>query len=389
LPPTRRPALDESQRLNPRRVARGQPHTEGGARERLIAALGHELRNPLAAMNAALELMKLRGGGMLERERAVLERQAGRLVRLVEDFFNTARFSPARVALRRTVAEVSSAVVKGAELAGDVIKRQRQQVCFAFPDAGLPVYADQARLARAFFHLLTNVAKCGRGAGLIEIAGARDGDEVVVSVTDDGAGIAPHVLARIFEPFAPGARALDRAAGGIGLGLNIARGIVGLHGGAISARSDGSQFVVRLPVAIKQVSAPRGPCEARGDQDQRAAQSKRLLVVDDNRDAAETLREVLQAYGYVTQVAYDGPSGLEAAKSFRPDVALVDIGLPAMDGYEVARRIRQLPELRAIRLIAVTGYGQASDRQRSAQAGFDCHLVKPVDLAELRRSINA
>ena len=366
---------------------------QGRAGEKLIAALGHELRNPLAAMNAALELMKLHGGGMLERERAVIERQAGYLVRLVDDLFNAARFSPARVALRRTVAEVSAAVVKGAELAGDVLQRQRYQVCFAIPDAGLPVYADQARLARAFFHLLNNVAQSGRGAGLIEIAGARDRDEVVVRVTDDGAGITPHPLAKIIEAFAFGARGLDCAAGGIGLGLSIARGIVSLHGGALSARSDGSgkgsQFVVRLPAATGQVVAPRGACESRGDQDRRPAPSKRLLVVDDNRDAAETLREVLQAYGYVTQVAYDGPSGLEAAKSFHPDVALVDIGLPTMDGYEVARRIRRLPELRTVRLIAVTGYGQASDRRRSAQAGFDYHLVKPVDLAELRRSINA
>ena len=344
-------------------------------------------------MSAALELMKLHGGGIVERERAVIERQAGHLLRVVDDLLSAAHFSPGTVALRRTVTEVSTAVIRGAELAGDAIKRQSQRVCLAIPNAGLPVYADQARLTRAFFHLLTNFAKCGRAAGSIEIAGARDGDEVVVRMTDDGAGIAPHLPAKMFAPFALGARGLDRASGGIGLGLSIARGIICLHGGVFSARRDGagkgSQFVVRLPVASDQVPTPRRCCESSGSHDSRPAQSKRLLVVDDNRDAAETLREVLQAYGYVTQVAYDGLSGLEAAKSFRPDVALVDIGLPAMDGYEVARRIRQLPELCTIRLIAVTGYGQASDRQRSAQAGFDCHLVKPVDLAELRRSINA
>jgi CheY-like chemotaxis protein len=210
-------------------------------------------------------------------------------------------------------------------------------------------------------------------------------------VSDNGVGIAPELLERVFELFTQGQRGLDRAEGGIGIGLNIARGIIELHDGAIEARSagvgKGSEFVVRLPAAVRAQATDRAAVKAPRDP-RRSSAARRVLVVDDNRDAAETMRELLQVYGYATRVAYDGPEALDAAIAFRPDVALVDIGLPAMDGYEVARRIRQLPELRAIRLIAVTGYGQASDRHRTEQAGFDHHLVKPVDVEELKRAID-
>jgi signal transduction histidine kinase len=379
-------AAMQSERL---RAAAAEAEAAGRAKDEFLAALGHELRNPLAPIISAVQLMKLRGGRMFLRERAAIERQAGHLVRLVDDLLDAARLAQARMTLRKQVVEMKEVVTRALEMARSMIEHRRHHLNLAVPADGLCVDGDMARLAQALGNLLTNAASYTRRGGTIAVTGARDGDQVVVRISDNGAGIAPELLPRVFELFTQGPRGPERSAGGIGIGLAIARGIVALHGGTMQAYSQGSgkgaEFTVRLPAAANSRPAQADRVHRRP---RALPAAKRLLVVDDNRDSAEMLRELLQMYGYVTRVAYDGPSALHVALAFRPDVALVDIGLPLMDGYEVARRIRQLPQLRTIRLIAVTGYSQASDRRRSEQAGFDLHLVKPVDPEELKRAIN-
>ena len=350
--------------------------------------LGHELRNPLAPMLTALQLMRLRGGAELERERQVLERQTRHLVRLVDDLMDVSRITRGKVELRRQLVEIASVVARAIEIASPLIEQRAQHLEVAVPPQGMLVDADPARLAQVLANLLTNAAKYTPSGGRVEVSATRQGSQIELRVRDDGIGIAPELLPRIFDLFVQGERSSDRSSGGLGLGLAIVKSLVQLHAGQVSAQSEGlgrgTTFVVLLPAAAARRLAlvPEEAAPQRTD-----APSLRVLVVDDNVDAADMLGEILRELGHEVRVAHDGPAALVAASDFEPHLALLDIGLPVMDGYELAERLRDLPGRAGLRLIALTGFGQESDRARALEAGFHEHFVKPVDIDQLASAL--
>ncbi len=378
-------AFDVTELANARRGA----ESANRAKDEFLAMLGHELRNPLAPILTALQLMQLRGTDETERERTLIERQVKHLVRLVDDLLDVSRVTRGKIELKREKLELSMVMAKALEQASPLIEQRAHTLTVDVPPRGLRLDADPTRLAQIFSNLLTNAAKYTEPGGRISVTAAREGGEAVIRVRDNGTGIDPRTLPQVFDLFVQESQALDRSQGGLGLGLAIVRSMVTLHGGRVEAHSEGrgrgSEFTVRLPLTeaeaeAGEVRAPAAPVQADPAPPARDAVPGRILVVDDNKDAADILSESLEVLGCQTQVAYDGPSALRLAETFRPEVALLDIGLPVMDGYELARLLRQQHAARGIRLIAVTGYGQSSDRQQSKAAGFDDHLVKPLDL---------
>ena len=360
------------------------------AKDEFLAMLGHELRNPLAPIMTALQLLKLRGVEAAERERAIIERQMRHVVTLVDDLLDVSRITRGKVQVRRTFVQLADVVAKAIEMASPLLEQQRHELRVEVPRADLGVLGDPGRLAQVVANLLTNAAKYTEPGGLVQVSAERDDGEVVLRVRDTGVGIAPEMLPRVFDLFVQEGQSLARSRGGLGLGLTIVRSLVSLHGGTVTAHSDGdgrgATFTIRLP----HVPAPAGRgvdvpgADAALDL---PAVRPRVLVVDDNVDAAVLLADMLSDAGCTTRAVYDGPTALEAAVAFEPDVALLDIGLPVMDGYELARRLAAHPRLTGVRLVAVTGYGQPEDRERTRDAGFHAHLVKPVDLVHLRDTI--
>ncbi|HTV00668.1 MAG TPA: ATP-binding protein, partial [Luteitalea sp.] len=352
------------------------------AKDEFLAMLGHELRNPLSPIRTALQLMKLRGNEEVTRERAVIERQVEHLTRLVDDLLDVSRIARGKVDLRRESVEMADVVGQAVEQVSPLLEERGQHLTIDLPGERLDVVGDATRLSQVLSNLLTNAAKYTDPGGHVEIGAQRVDDEIVVRVTDTGVGIAPDILPRIFELFVQARQANDRAHGGLGLGLAIVKSLVERHGGTITAESAGpgrgSVFEVRLPTG----SLPSNATDA-NLADSIMPVPHRVLVVDDNEDGAAMLAAILTARGHVVAVAHDAPTALERAAEFRPDVALLDIGLPVMDGHELAVKIRQIPGLADVRLVALTGYGQPGDRARSRAAGFDAHLVKPVDLAAI------
>jgi signal transduction histidine kinase len=382
-----------TEQVHARRLAedsRREAVTANRAKDEFLAMLGHELRNPLAPILTALELMRLRAGDVVVRERTIIERQTQHLAALVDDLLDVSRIARGMVELRREHVRLADVVAKAIETASPLFEQQRHELTTELP-RDIVVDGDPARLTQIFANLLTNAAKYTDPQGKIAITAVREGDEVVVRVADTGRGIAPDMLPHVFDLFVQERQNLDRSRGGLGLGLAIVRNLVQLHGGAASVESrgpgHGSTFIVRLPALAGTTDEPPVPLRehAAGDGPTRGVS---VLVVDDNVDAALMLADLLSALGYVTRVAHD-PATVLAAADHVPDVALVDIGLPAMDGYELARRLRELPAWSSVKLLAVTGYGQQGDRQRSLEAGFDQHLVKPIDLETLERLLPA
>jgi signal transduction histidine kinase len=364
-------------------LARREAESANRAKDEFLAMLGHELRNPLAPMLTALQLMRLRGDATLERERVVIERQTRHLVRLVDDLLDVSRIARGKIDLRLERLDVADVVAKAIEMASPLLEEREHDLDVQVP-RGIVVNGDPARLAQVVANLLTNAAKYTETGGSVAIEAHATGDVVVLAVRDSGIGIAPEMLPRVFDMFAQESQALDRRQGGLGLGLTIVRNLTALHGGTVEARSAGrnrgSVFTVTLPLALATAGdAPRAePARAAALA---AAQGPFVLVVDDNEDAAAMLAEYVESLGYRVRAAHDGPGALKAAVETPPDIALLDIGLPVMDGYELAARLRQ--GAAAPKLVAITGYGQAADRQRTRAAGFDAHLVKPVDLEAL------
>jgi signal transduction histidine kinase/DNA-binding response OmpR family regulator len=356
------------------------------SKDEFLAMLGHELRNPLAPILTALELMRLRSGDAVVRERTIIERQTQHLASLVEDLLDVSRITRGMVQLRCERLHLADVVAKAVETAAPLFEQQRHELATSVP-RDLVVDADPARLTQVFANLLTNAAKYTDPGGQVTVAAAREGDEIVATVTDTGRGIATDMLGRVFELFVQERQNLDRAHGGLGLGLAIVRNLVELHGGRVEVSSPGprrgSTFTVRLPCAPDSGDAASAP-PASGPDD-RPERAISVLVVDDNIDAATLLGDLLSSRGYQTHIAHDASEVLQLANDFVPDVALLDIGLPVMDGYELARRLRALPAWRHVKLLALTGYGQSADRARSIDVGFDQHLVKPIDLATLER----
>jgi CheY-like chemotaxis protein len=324
----------------------------------------------------------------------VIERQVNHLTRLVDDLLDVSRIAQGRVELKEEVVEMALVVAKAIEIASPLLEQRTHSLSVDVRRQGLAVKGDPTRLSQVVANLLTNAAKYTPPGGEIAVHVEQDGGDVVLRVKDTGIGIAPDILPRVFDLFVQDRQAMDRSQGGLGLGLTIVRNLVERHQGSVSAHSDGpghgSEFVVRLPRAVSGVETdarqPRYALPAGGVVSPHHV--RRILVVDDNEDAAEMLSETLRMKGHDTRIAHDAPSALRLAEGFTPDIAFLDIGLPVMDGYELAGRLRDLAGLRAIRLVAVTGYGQESDRQRSQAAGFHHHLVKPVDFEAVEDIVN-
>jgi PAS domain S-box-containing protein len=358
------------------------------AKDQFLAVLGHELRNPLAPIATALRLMSVRAGDACISERAIIERQVQHMTRLVDDLLDVSRITRGKVELRRRPIEVADVIAKAVEIASPALEQKQHRLEVDVP-SGLTVNGDAGRLAQVFANLLTNSAKYTPPYGDVSVRAMGDRRAVRVCVRDTGMGIAPDVLPHVFEVFVQGSRR-DAVRAGLGLGLAIVRSLTELHGGRVEARSaglnQGSEFVVELPL----LEGPQRETSRPTPRDHPAPVSRpmRVLVVDDNIDAAEMLAEWLGAVGHSVRVAADGPTALEIAADFKPDVALLDIGLPVMDGYEVARRLRDQPGCAKMRLIALTGYGQESDHERSRRAGFEDHLVKPVDLDAITHAVS-
>jgi PAS domain S-box-containing protein len=357
-------------------------------KDEFLAMLGHELRNPLAPILTALQLMKIRNDAASQRERDVIERQVQHLTRLVDDLLDVSRIAGGKVLLKKELLELSEVVNGAIELTSPVLEARAHALELDVPTTGLLVHGDAARLTQVVSNILSNAGKYTPVGGRIAVSAVVEGDDVLLRVMDTGMGIAADVLPHVFDLFVQGRQAIDRAQGGLGLGLAIVRSLVHQHGGRVDATSGGpdkgSEFVVRLPHARE--SRPAADNSSSQSQHVEAASpplAARLLIVDDNEDAAEMLAEALQLRGCSTHVAHDGPEALALAAAHGFDAALLDIGLPVMDGYELVARLRELPSLQETTFVALTGYGQSSDRDRALDAGFHHHLVKPINFVAL------
>ena len=351
-------------------------------KDEFIATLAHELRNPLAPIRNGLHLMRVASGKpeLLEQARGMMERQFAHLVRLVDDLLEVSRITRGKIELRREQVDVSTVIRSAIEASRPLIEAARHVLMVELPDDPVMLDADPVRIAQVLSNLLNNAAKYTSEGGSIWLRVYREEQYAVIAVRDSGAGIPPDALPGIFDLFAQVERTYDRAQGGLGIGLTLVRSLVRMHGGTVEARSQGvglgSEFIVRLPLGARQPA----PARAIGERPPPLTVMRtRILVVDDSRDAADSLELLLRYLGAEVRTAYDGPTGLAALETFKPNVVLLDIGLPGMDGFEVARRIRRSETGENVVLIALSGWGREEDRRRSRDAGIDHHFIKPVD----------
>jgi signal transduction histidine kinase/CheY-like chemotaxis protein len=366
-----------------------------------LGMLAHELRNPLAPILNSVEVLRMlqpadapdRPSGLspaattmsVTRARDIIERQVRQMVRLVDDLLDLTRIAAGKIQLRRTTFDLAEAVAQAIQTTAPLYESQQHQLAVHLPTEPLRLEADEARVVQVLVNLLTNAAKYTDRGGQIILTGSREDGEAVLRVRDNGIGIEPTLLPRIFDLFMQTDRALDRSQGGLGIGLSLVRSLVELHGGRVEAFSDGpsmgSEFVVRLPAAPAGESAA-GQAGAGTPR----PTGRHILVVEDHADARSTLQMLLELLGHRVETAGNGVEAIERARTARPQVALIDLGLPGMDGFQVAQRLRA--ELgKGVRLIALTGHALEADRQRSQAVGFDAHLVKPVDHDELTRAL--
>jgi len=371
-------------------------------KDEFVATLAHELRNPLAPIWTAAQVLKLKGAGDpdLQWSSEVIDRQTRHMVRLLEDLLDVSRISQNKLDLRKEPVELATVLRAAVETSRPLIDSAEHELNVQLPTDSIELYGDPVRLAQVFSNLLNNAAKYMHRGGRIVVCAARQGERVSVAVRDQGVGIAPEMLPRVFEMFAQGAPAVHRSQDGLGIGLSLARALVDLHGGTIEARSEGrgkgSEFVVSLPLAVDRTLPATG---ASGWRKAQAEFSRRLLVVDDLKDSADSLAALMRIKGHEAHTAYDGEAAVALAAKLQPDVILLDIGLPKLNGYEVCHLVRDLPGGDTIFIVALTGWGQPNDRHRTEEAGFDWHLVKPVDgevladllvsLPTMRRSLRA
>lgn len=380
----------EAALLNSEAAARKLAEADARKNE-FLAMLGHELRNPLAPIRNAVKVMKQRGSEDPDLcwARDVVDHQVRHLAQLVDDLLEISRVTSGKVRLQKEAVDVATIVAYAIETSRPVLESHHHRLSIALPAEPVYVDADSLRMAQVLSNLLNNAAKYTEPGGQIRLAAVSEGSEVVFRVRDNGIGIPPEMLSGIFDLFAQVDHSLDHSQGGLGLGLTLVRSLVEMHGGSVRALSEGlsrgSEFVVRLPIldaSRVQKDTSSVPTETPVQiQEPTRTPSSRVLVVDDNVSSAESLAKVLKLEGHEVQIAHDGASALESVRRFRPEVVLMDIGLPGIDGYEVARRLRQDAELSmGIGLLAaVTGYAEEEARRRSREAGFDHHLVKPVD----------
>ncbi|WP_337176465.1 ATP-binding protein [Paludisphaera sp.] len=361
-------------------------------KDEFLATLAHELRNPMAPISNAVSILRFRGATDPDSRWAhdVIDRQVTHLARLVDDLLDVSRISRGKLELRPDRMDLAASAADAVEIVRPAVDARRQRLRVDLPPGPIPMVADRTRVTQLVANLLDNASKFSDHNATIDLRVARGDGSVEIRVADQGAGIPADQLPRVFEMFAQFTPILERAQGGLGIGLALARGIVQLHGGTIEALSpgpgQGSTFIVRLPLVPATSEGRPSPPSARQHEEDRRDR-RRVLVVDDNEDIAESLGRLLSLHGCEVQLAHDGMTALRMAGSLRPEFAILDIGLPGMNGYEVAEAIRGEPWGRDVVLVAVTGWGRANDRRRSAEAGFDHHLVKPVEAAALARII--
>jgi len=387
-------ALEESHaslqlEMQTRRAAEERLLVADRRKDEFLATLAHELRNPLAPISNALAILRARPADSAagETARAMMERQLRQLVRLVDDLLDVSRITTGKMELQLERVELRSIVQSAVETAVPMIEARRHRLEVALPGRPVLLNADATRLAQVFLNLLNNAAKFTPEGGRISLVAELDVmGELVVTVSDNGIGIAPEMLPAIFEMFAQVDHSIERTQAGLGVGLSLARHLVGLHGGTIVAESpglgQGSRFVVWLAVLPAQSDREyrRTDAAATAGEDPHRF---RILLSDDNEDFAASLELMLSSLGHEIRVTNDGETALEAFGEFRPDFAFLDIGLPKLNGYDLAMRIRGMPDAGNTVLVAITGWGQASDRQRSRDAGFDYHLVKPAEFQQI------
>ena len=360
-------------------------------KDEFLAMLAHELRNPLAPIRNAVEIMRMsEDRSVRERAREMVGRQVQHLARLVDDLLDVSRITQRKITLKPTVVSLASVVESAVEIARPAMDAQQHAFDLEMPPEPLWIRVDAVRMAQAIGNLLHNASKFTPRQGRVRLSARHEGPVLRIRVEDNGVGLTPETLASAFDLFIQGERSLDRSQGGLGIGLSLVRGLVEMHGGEVSAASEGagrgSVFTITLPMDRVGARAPAAQAPAANASPHGA---RRILVVEDNADAAESMMLLLSGIGHEVTVVTDGSEAVGAARRLKPEVILLDIGLPGMDGFQLAAALRALPETSRARLIAVSGYGQEKDRVRSAQAGFDLHLVKPVDPRRLIEAINA
>ncbi|HXF77478.1 MAG TPA: ATP-binding protein [Usitatibacter sp.] len=361
-------------------------------KDEFLATLAHELRNPLAPLRNALEILRMRDVDPAtgEKARQMMQRQLAQMVRLVDDLLDVSRITTGKLAVRREPLVLQAAVNDALETVRPLVETRRHQLDVSMPEEPLMVQGDRTRLAQVFSNLLNNAAKYTEPGGRLWISLEAEGEEAVVRVRDSGIGLDPHALSTIFDMFVQVDRSLERTQAGLGVGLTLAKRLVMLHEGTIAGRSEGGGLGSEFEVRLKLAAAGEEGGGSQGLSASPAAPPRRLriLVADDNVDAATSLADLLVARGHDIRVAHDGAQALFAARGFEPDVAFLDIGMPKVHGYEVARRLREETATRRTLLVALTGWGREDDRQRAKEAGFDRHVVKPPDPAEIDRILD-
>jgi signal transduction histidine kinase/CheY-like chemotaxis protein len=349
-------------------------------KDEFLAMLAHELRNPLSPLLTSLEILRHPAVTVYQRDRHinVMRRQVSQISRLVEDLLDVSRVGRGRIELKRQQVALRDVIDHALEECQPLLQTRRHQVSVSLPEAALLVDVDPVRMRQVFANLLNNAAKYTDPGGRLMVKAERDGPDAVVRIEDNGIGITADMLPRVFDLFAQGQVSIERAQGGVGIGLTLVRMLLELHGGSVAAESpgagQGSTFIVRLPLAEVDVPARAAPTGKTREGQHRLL---RVLVVDDNHDAADAMAAMLELMGHHAEVAYDGIKALQLAYDLEPDLVLLDLGLPDMDGFEVARRLKRLPN-RIPRLVALTGYGADEDKRRTSEAGFDEHVIKPV-----------
>ena len=372
------------QKLAEAQLARANEHKDS-----FLATLAHELRNPLAPLRTGLDLLDHdQPPEVVERVRGMMQRQLTLIVRLVDDLMDVSRISRDKLELRKAPVEFATVIESAVETSRPQIERMRQRLDITLPTSPVMLDADAARLGQVFSNLLNNAAKYSEPSSVITLTARRDGDHVEVRIKDEGIGIEPDKLEGIFEMFSQLESGLERAQGGLGIGLMLVKRLVEMHDGRVFAKSDGpgrgAEFVVCLPI----LEDPSLPALETTDTDAEGT-PRRVLVVDDNRDAADTLAELLRMHGHDVHTSYDGGGALRLADELRPEVIVLDIGLPDLDGFEVCRRLRSRAWSRDPMIIALTGWGQPADREKTTAAGFDHHMVKPIEMRALMNLVRA
>ncbi len=355
-------------------------------KDEFLAMLAHELRNPLAAIRNGLHILLLSkgNGDVAAQVKEMMDKQVNNLTRMVDDLLDVSRITRGKIQLRKEKSELAKVIGHAVESARPLIEARSHKFTVALTTPPVHLEADPTRLEQVLVNLLNNAAKYTKPCGDITLMAEREGDEAVIRVRDNGIGIRPELLPRVFDLFVQSERSLDRSQGGLGIGLTLVKKLVEMHGGSIEAHSEGmykgSEFVVRLPALPSDGSEP----EALSEQNALASSKLQVLVVEDAEDVAQTLEMLLKFWGHDVRVVHDGPAALVAYHTYQPDVVLLDISLPGMNGYDVARQLRRGQGKKRPLIIAVTGYGQDEDRRQSQEAGFDYHMTKPVEPDKLQ-----